>query len=103
MSDPRYDGLCGIASPFTTRDGLHLRCKFEMGHGGDHDWKKYEGQFTIVGGVFRSDMIRWFHPVPEGCTCKPIRQTDPDDVREDGKIIDWVFDPSCVVHDPKAV
>lgn len=97
MSDPTYDGLCGIPSFFTV-DGRHFRCKLEMGHGGDHDWKKHEHHFHIVGGVTRNDMIRHFHPVPVGCTCQPIRQRCEDDIREDGKIVDWVFDATCTVH-----
>ena len=47
MSDPNYDGLCGIPLPAPQRGGTYLRCRLEMGHHGDHDWKKYESQFFI--------------------------------------------------------
>jgi hypothetical protein len=91
VSNSTDDGLCGIPSRFTTRDGLHLRCSFEMGHGGDHSWKKYQSQFTITAGVFRSDMIRWFHPVPKGCVCQPLRA-------DNGEIVEYIFRPECEVH-----
>lgn len=95
MADPAYDGLCGIPSTWSMWDGTKLRCSFEMGHGGDHEWKKYEGDSRIhahiTGGVFRSDMIRWFHPVPKGCICQPLRA-------DSGEIVEYVFRPECEVH-----
>ena len=89
--DSPYDGLCGIASPFTTRDGLHLLCKFELGHGGDHDWKKLERHFYLQFGVTRDELVQGMHPVPKGCVCKPLRA-------DDGTIVEYVFSPECVPH-----
>ena len=91
MSDPTYDGLCGIPSHFTDNGGRHLRCKFELGHGGDHEWEKHRSQFQLCGGVFHSDMVRWFHPIPKGCICTPLREPD-------GKIVEWIFKIDCPAH-----
>jgi hypothetical protein len=89
--DSPYDGLCGVASLFTTRDGLHLPCKFELGHGGDHDWKKVEHQFYLQFHLTRDQRIACMHPVPSGCVCQPLRA-------EDGTIVEYVFSPDCVAH-----
>ncbi len=91
------DGRCGIPSLFTLWDGSKLYCRFEAGHQGDHEWKKHESKFHIMGGVTRSEFLEHVHPVPEGCTCKPIRLTS-EDRWEDGRIVDWVFEPACPVH-----
>ena len=45
MSDPNYDGLCGIPLGAALRSGVYLRCKLPMGHSGD--WKKHESRFYI--------------------------------------------------------
>lgn len=95
-----FDGRCAVPSPFRTRDGLHFRCMYECAHSGDHSWEKYRAQFIIQGGVFRSDVIAHCHPVPEGCTCRPIRQSG-ESMYEDGKIVDWLFSADCPVHTPK--
>lgn len=47
MSNPDYDGLCGVPLPHPQRGGTYLRCRLPMGHHGDHDWKKYEDSFFI--------------------------------------------------------
>jgi hypothetical protein len=86
-----YDGLCGVASLFTTGDGLHLLCKFEPGHSGDHDWKKVEHQFYLQFGVTRDAMNARRHPVPDGCVCQPLRA-------KDGAIVEYVFSPDCAAH-----
>lgn len=57
MSDPHYDGLCGIPSFFQDQGGRHFRCQHEMGHGGDHSWKRYESQFRIFGGITHQDVV----------------------------------------------
>ncbi len=100
MSDPAYDGLCAIPS-FFTMDGLHLRCKFEMGHGGDHDWKKYESQFRIFGGITKSEVrerakegspaARAILGVPLDCSCTPLFSTE-------GEIVEYLFSPDCEAH-----
>jgi hypothetical protein len=95
MSDSTYDGTCGIPSPFATRDGLHLLCKFEPGHGGDHDWVKYKGQFYLHFGVTYEEMVARRHPVPEHCCCTPVREIP------DGRIVEYIFSPNCVPHSRK--
>jgi len=47
MSDPQYDGLCGIPLPHPQRGGTFIRCRLGLGHHGDHDWKKYVKYFYI--------------------------------------------------------
>lgn len=47
MSDPNYDGLCGIPLDAALRGGLKIRCNLSIGHCGDHSWKKHESQFFI--------------------------------------------------------
>jgi hypothetical protein len=101
VSNPTFDGLCGIPSPFTTRDGLHLRCKFEMGHGGDHDWKKYKAQFRILGGITWDEVRRRVKKgspaaramlgIPLDCRCTPI-------FSEEGNLAEYLFDAKCPVH-----
>jgi len=91
-----HDGRCGIVSTFQAADGTRFRCRLEVGHGGDHDWKRLEDRFVIRAGVFHEDMVKWFHPKPEHCTCQPIREMS-------GKIIDWVFSPTCTAHAKKPV
>jgi hypothetical protein len=108
MADPAYDGLCGIASDFTLRDGRRLRCKYELGHAGDHDWKKYEGQFQLFGGITRDGVIyharrgslaaqaiaeSWLK-IPPGCTCTPL-------FSEEGERVDFLFAPDCKAHAAK--
>lgn len=85
MADPNYDGLCGIASTFTLRDGKHLRCKYELGHAGDHEWKMHKGQFVIRGGVVRRDLR------PSGCTCTALLSSE-------GERVDYLFSPDCKAH-----
>ena len=87
MSDPAYDGLCGIPAPFA----IHYRCRFEMGHLGDHDWEKHRAKFFIGGCVTQDDMNRWFNPVPKNCTCTPLRD-------DSGTIVEYVFCPECPAH-----
>jgi len=57
VSDPAYDGLCGIASTFTDWKGNRFRCKYEMGHGSDHEWEKYRLQFVIFGGITHREVV----------------------------------------------
>jgi hypothetical protein len=40
VPDPNYDGHCGIPSLFQLSAGTRLRCRYELGHAGEHDWKK---------------------------------------------------------------
>jgi hypothetical protein len=40
------DGTCGIIAPFASSD-LQIQCQYELGHHGDHSWKKYQKQFMI--------------------------------------------------------
>lgn len=101
MTDLSYDGLCGIPSPFSTRDGLHLRCKFELGHHGDHDWKKYESQFRIFGGITRTEVLqrakegspaaRAILGIPLDCSCTPL-------FSEDRELVEYLFSPECKAH-----
>ncbi len=91
MSDPQYDGLCGIPLPHSYGGGLYLRCTYEPDHTGEHSWKRYQHHFRVTAGVFRSDMIRWFHPVPKGCTCTPCRG-------DQGEIVEYIFNPDCPSH-----
>jgi len=94
LSDSPYDGLCGIPCRAPIRGGTHLRCTYEPDHGGEHSWKRHEHHSRLVGGVFKNDMIRWFHPVPRGCTCRPCRA-------ESGEIVEYVFSPDCLIHASK--
>ena len=55
MSDPNYDGLCGIPLPAPLEDGSFLRCRLDVGHYGDHDWKKHERSFFIGGVCYHRD------------------------------------------------
>lgn len=55
MSDPNFDGKCGIPFRFETRGG-YLRCMHDMGHSGEHSWKKYESQFTIAGSYIENNV-----------------------------------------------
>ena len=101
MTDPAYDGLCGIPSLFTLWDGTRLRCKYEMGHGGDHDWKKYERQFVIQGGISRDEVFkrakegspaaRAILGIPLDCSCMPLFSTE-------GEIVEYLFSPDCEAH-----
>jgi hypothetical protein len=91
MGEDPNDGRCGVPLPCSYGDGLYLRCTYEPDHKGDHSWKKHERHFKVTGGVFRSDMIRWCHPKPEGCTCQPLRT-------DEGEIVEYVFSPDCVPH-----
>ena len=86
-----YDGLCGIPCPIPLRVGTYLRCNFELGHGGDHSWKKHEHHIRIFGGVTFNDMGRHFYRVPDGCCCIPVRTTE-------GEIAEYIFSPDCKVH-----
>lgn len=53
MSDPAYDGLCGVPCPVPQRGGTYLRCRLPFGHGGKgHDWEKHKYGFRICGGTF---------------------------------------------------
>lgn len=92
MFDPTLDGTCGVASLFTTRDGLHLYCKYEPGHGGDHDWKKVEHEFYLHFGVTGAELAARRHPVPEHCCCTPVREIP------DGRIVEYIFSPNCEAH-----
>jgi hypothetical protein len=95
VADPKYDGLCGIPSRFTTRDGLYLRCTFEFGHGGDkHSWEKLEPCFHLFGGITLAEAWERLYAVPEGCTCAVRRA-------EDGSIVEYIFSPDCPAHTPK--
>jgi hypothetical protein len=94
VSDPFYDGLCGVPARFTMWDGTHLRCKFEMGHGGDHDWEKHRDKFVIRGGTFSNEHVQRRHPVVEHCCCAPVREMD-------GTIIEYIFSPNCEPHNRK--
>jgi hypothetical protein len=87
MSDPTYDGLCGIPCIYNV---LH-RCMYEIGHGGDHSWANKKTHLVIQGGVFQDDMNRWFNPVPKNCTCTPLRD-------DSGKIVEYIFCPECPAH-----
>ena len=56
MSDPNFDGLCGIPWRYPLQDGSYIRCRLYAGHHGKHDWEKYpEDQrakvFRITPGV----------------------------------------------------
>jgi hypothetical protein len=102
MADPTYDGLCGVPSHFALRDGKHLRCKYELGHAGDHEWKKYEEQFAIRGGwITREEALRRAKRgsafaqailrIPPGCVCTPLYS-------QEGDVVDYLFSPECKAH-----
>lgn len=101
MADPAYDGLCGIPSRFTLRDGTHLRCRYELGHAGDHEWEKHADAFRIFGGIQRSDALRRAKHgnvaarailrIPLDCTCNPLYSAD-------GERVDYLFVPDCKAH-----
>lgn len=56
MSDPNFDGKCGIPFRVPTRGGQYLRCQHDMGHAGDHSWVKYEDQFILHGCTHRTSL-----------------------------------------------
>lgn len=47
MSDPNYNGLCGIPLPHPQTGGTYIRCGLPLGHHGEHDWKKHEHHFYV--------------------------------------------------------
>lgn len=58
MSDPAYDGLCGMPSTARLTGGGYLRCQHEFGHGGEHSWVGRENKIR-VGGVCNAADPRW--------------------------------------------
>jgi hypothetical protein len=101
VSDPTYDGLCGVPCPSPLRDGRYLRCRLSLGHGGAHDWAKHLEQLAIAGGIRLEEVVeralrgsvaaRALIGMPDGCTCTPR-------VSAEGQIIDYLFDAACSVH-----
>jgi len=105
VADPSYDGLCGIPSLFRLADGRYLRCRYEPGHVGDHEWRRHEHQFDIVGGITVDEILRRARQgsaaaqsmaatlgIPPGCTCTPVFSSD-------GGATTFLFAPDCTVHD----
>lgn len=104
MSDPAYDGLCGIPYPISIGGGIYLRCRYDLHHEGEHDWEKYRNAFQILGGIKRKEVLararkgspaaRAMLGMPYDCSCVPC-------LGEDGNIADYVYDPACVAHAAK--
>ena len=70
-----------------------MRCTFEVGHETDqHSWENRKHTVRIGGCVTRNECLEGLNPLPEGCTCRPLRDAD---TRE---ILDYVFSPTCPVH-----
>lgn len=104
MSDLEYDGLCGVPSRFTLWDGTRLRCRYEMGHAGGHDWKKYESQFRLMGGITRDEVralaksgspaARAILGIPLNCSCTPLFTSDRE-------LVEYIFSPDCEAHEKR--
>ncbi len=100
MTDVSDDGLCGVIAPFT-KDGSHFRCQWELAHGGDHSWKRYERQFYIFCGIRRGEIVeraqqgsvaaRAMLGIPRNCSCQPLFSTE-------GEIVEYLFSPDCEAH-----
>ena len=58
MSDPAYDGLCGIPSSARLTGGGYLRCRYEFGHAGEHSWQGRENKIRI-GDVCCAADLAW--------------------------------------------
>lgn len=101
VADPNYDGLCGIAYPYKIGGSLWLRCRYSLGHAGEHEWEKHRGHLKLFGGITRKEIFdrakkgsvaaRAILGIPDDCNCTPI----PD---EEGDIADYLFTPDCPAH-----
>lgn len=57
MSDPAYDGLCGIPALYPTSEGRYVRCRYDFGHHGDHSWKGKRGTGVHFFGGITADEV----------------------------------------------
>jgi hypothetical protein len=93
MSDPRYDGLCGIPCPAPLADGRYLRCKLGLAHDGDHDWANVASRLVIK----IESSCTYPEPVPpRRCFCTAVRD-------EHGVVVEYLFAPDCPTHAKRAL
>lgn len=105
MSNPAFDGLCGIPLPHAIRGGTYIRCTYDINHSGEHSWKKYEDQLCIMGGISHKEVLirakqgspaaRAILGVPLNCSCTPI-------FTDEGELVDYMFAAKCEAHEPKS-